>query len=205
MANGNDPIDRRLERAKTILEILAIVAAGGWAAGIFCATQYPSLEHNALPSVDLSYGRRDDSTCYAHVNVGFNNEGKGALDIDRLSLRAWSYVERTPRDSLDSLSYVDIRKIEAKKPDMLMLEDSSGYLVRHYPPGMSAKATYTFVARQRPSARLLVRTDLISNGRFSNDSVYGEAWDTFCDTPDSTTKVTVYQPAIAAARRLTKR
>src|SRR5687768_9824386 len=128
--------ERRVAVTKNLVEILAILVAGCWAYKRFIETEAPAQKRNFVTAQDIAWEVAEDGTCYAIVDVTFENISRGEIEIQKAVRRAW-LVQVPPFSA--PISYVDPDTLANATPIDSMAY-TSGPFVQRYPPG--ARTTY---------------------------------------------------------------
>jgi hypothetical protein len=129
-----------LEIAKTLAEIVAIVVAGSWAYTRYFAGEAPSLEERGVIESTLEWTSVEEQRCTAAFGITIKNIGKRSFDVKQIKIAA-SLVPSPPRTS----GIVRLQPLlEANANLYLENKVSSGSLILHYPPDVSAHDDYVF-------------------------------------------------------------
>src|SRR5258708_6411720 len=79
-------VQKWIEAAKNIAEIVALIVGGWWAYSRFFATEAPSLEERGALESTLGWSQEEPDRCIATLGITIKNIGKRAFEVDSISL-----------------------------------------------------------------------------------------------------------------------
>jgi len=166
-------IDIVLDRAKSILQIAALLLAGAWAVWRFDLFESPELEHRARLDGNVDWQERSDEACIGWFNLKFENIGKRSIMLESLTLSVWPFDPGQPDSPLSYVDVVDRVKetlagrlaqkgmLEVKEtpvksvPTLVDGQNIVDRFTARYPPGVSDKTGLMFIAKRAPGKMLV--------------------------------------------------
>jgi hypothetical protein len=184
---------KRVEIAKNVFEIVALLIGGVWALFFFVLKDVPSLNKEFrgegtlhIDSFGLGLYKSDTALhqkCDLKYKIGLKNIGSNSLFIDYIDTRIWLL----PLSKVDSIEhYLDFNSVIWRGRDTLSsLRHVNNTLVGFYPPETEAIEDFDFVVPINEDSAVLIDYTAHGHGKkgaFFNDtfSVRGYAWKAPC-------------------------
>ena len=171
---------RLVERAKMVLEILAIIIAGLWAITLYLNYDAPSNVTRADLQGDLKWYPRSKEVCEAEYEVEFKNIGRIPIDIGRVQLSVF------PMDRLDHLP-------EGKKVGLIdpmqaisgppFIQAPTDRMNAMYSPDERDVEGFSFIVKRAPGTLILFQVEVWKkeDGAVSNAKPWRDfRWDWVC-------------------------
>jgi hypothetical protein len=142
-----------------LAQVFAFLLAGIWTYMTFVLLSAPSLESKLIVKSSLSWSAVNEKSCQGAFHVSVKNEGLGALDVERIGLRAWVIDPQVLTASAvgESPRLIDFDQIRSTTEPFY---DASPEPIRsdvtgHYAGGMENDSEVTFLFTKSPH-RLVV-------------------------------------------------
>lgn len=169
-----------LNKAKTLLEILAILIAGWWAYTRFIQGEAPSLATRGDIQGNLTWSSHSKDTCQGDFEVEFKNIGKTPIIISKVRLSAWSFDEPVGSAN-DRVRFIEPLKIQRER---LFEQEANDYMAFRYGPDERVKHGFGFIVNRTPGKRILFMADVWGHeegGEQGPDPTWIQYnWDWFC-------------------------
>ena len=150
------PLDTRLNRVKTILEILAIPIAAYWAFTHFEQLDAPSLKIRSDLQSDLTwFDSRAKDECFAKLDIKLKNIGKTNFEVDKVTLRAW--IVSPPESKTPPISYLTPSSLRRGDPIATVLIPDQ--LTGEYRPDETAHEDFVFQFKRNPGQVALIELE----------------------------------------------
>jgi len=155
-------VDVVLDRTKSVLQIVAVLVAAGWAVWRFDLFESPEYEHRARLEGNVEWQERTEKECIGWYNIKFENIGKCSIELAQLKLYVWQFDPGSQLDrdkATTPFSYVDALNLIKGKTEIveqsLLEKVDLGKKVgefRHFntefSPGVSDKAGFMVLAKR---------------------------------------------------------
>jgi hypothetical protein len=166
---------KSVERAKDVLEILAIVVAGFWAGSLYWNYEAPSNVTRADLQGSLKWYGRSKDVCEAEYEIEFKNIGKTQIDVGRVRLSAF------PMSSLDDLSRAGNVKLIVPLNAIsgpALIQEETDRLSEIYAPDERDIEDFSFIVKRSPGSLMLFKAEVWKREDSANSSA-APSWQDF--------------------------
>jgi hypothetical protein len=178
MTTESRGIWRGIERAKLVIEGLAIIVAGLWALKLYRETEWPAQEKRPSIQSDLQWTNKSADNCIAEYTATFKNVGKTSIDLDRVQLHVWSVRRQAPTQDVE---YFDPQEV-MKNKSVLDRTLTNNEFASHYPPDVGDTVTSNVFVKRNPGQVVLFKYGFKQKD-FKEDSWIDYRWGYACDEP----------------------
>jgi hypothetical protein len=172
---------KRFEKAKKILEVIAIFVAAWWAFTRFKQEEEPLLATRADIQGNLDWNDYTKDTCQAEYEVQFQNIGKTPIEIGRVRLSVWTFDDPKEMTQTENVRMLVPLKMPTEPP---LLQEDTDRLADVYGPGESDKHGFSFLVKRSANKDILFKVELWPKGdsaSYNKDPLWSDyRWDFVC-------------------------
>ena len=170
---------KRVEGTKTLLEIILILAAAGWAVARLTEGElFSFLAPKAQVTGELKWYPSSKGSCQAEYEIEFKNIGNVPVKVENIRLRSWSLNEPNI-PSQTRVWLLDPMNFRGEK----LSDDSPKRMNVRYAPGASDKQGFSFIVKRSDVKMVLFKIDMWRKGETvtDGDGTWSDyRWDWVC-------------------------
>ena len=170
--------ERKLGMASTMVQILAILAAGLFAITKFGIFDRPTLENNLRVSGSLDWTARGQNYCLADLGTEVTNMSKSDIAIGQVRAQAWLMNE--PATHQGSIEYFDLFRIAETQTPIRTVEYVQGPLLQLYVPGQSSHHTFEWFIERKKDTYVFFKVAVFKNQGDKEPVDFQYQWDLVC-------------------------
>src|SRR5258706_1103931 len=150
MSNGMGAFrGSKLDAAKAIFEILAIIVGGSWVLFTFWVKDWPNLERRIGANAEIHWNRAGNR-CEADLVIAIENNGGAPVDVTQVDVHGWAF----PSPAATSTAYFDQASVSSIGNPLPIPPSATGtlsLLTTHYPVNTNAHQTLEWSFPANPS------------------------------------------------------